>query len=398
MPFRNLSVEPDSEDFVDGLTEEVIRNLSVLDGLTVRSSDSSFTFKNKPRDVREAGRQLNVDYVLEASVLRAGTQLRIIPKLVHAADNVVIWSEKYDKELKDIFAIQDEISLAIVNELRLKLGRGRRRYETNVEVYALYLKGLALVGRGDYRNLEKAVGFFQQALAKDATYAPAHAGLATAYAHLLLTPGPPNPGDRLQFETVQSIIRAAARKAIEFDPLLADAHAAMGCALSGEFDWAGAEKAFQRAIGLNPSLSQTYISYSFLTLQPLEKHDESLRLLRVALENVPLSLELQRLIGVVQVHAGRYDEAIDTLQRVRAVEPDFPFVDSSIARALTLAGRPAEALPLFERRTGWSGRPRRDPLLALAYVMLDRRARRKSWPRSIRTAIRGPGSDLRRTG
>ena len=374
LPFKNLSVEPDNEYFVDGLTDEVIRSLSVLDGLTVKSSYSSFTFKNKPRDVAEVARQLNANYVLDASVLRAGTQLRINTRLVRAADDVTIWSEKYDKELKDIFAIQDEISREIVNKLRLTLGRGQRRYETNVEAYELFLKGLALVGRGDYRNLEKAVGFFQQALAKDATYAPAHAGLATAYAHLLLTPGPPNLGDRLQFETAQPIIRAAARKALELDPLLADAYAAMGCALSGEFDWAGAEKAFQRAIGLNPSLSQTYISYSFLTLQPLERHDESLRLLRLALENVPLSLELQRLIGVVQVDAGRYEEAIDTLQRVRAVEPDFPFVDSSIARALTLAGRPAEALPLFERSDRLSGRPRRDPLLALAYVKLGRRA------------------------
>ena len=371
-PFKNLSVEPDSDYFVDGLTEEVIRNLSLLDGLTVKSSHSSFTFKNKDRDLREVAKQLNADYVLEASVLRAGTQLRIIPKLVRAADNVPIWSDKYDRESKDIFAIQDDISLAIVNALRLTLGRGRRRYETNVEAYELYLKGLALVGRSDYFNLEKSVDFFRQALGKDALYAPAHAGLANAYAYRLVVPDNPNPSHRIRVETAMQIIREAADKAVALDPLLAEAHAAKGCALSSEFEWAGAEKAFQHAIGLNPSLSQTYLSYSFLTLGPLEKHDESLRLLREALKNVPLSLELQRQIGVVQVDAGRYDEAIDTLQRVRAVESDFPFVDASIARALTLAGRPADALPLFER--AGRRRPRRDPLLALAYVKLGMRA------------------------
>ena len=142
LPFKNLSVEPDSDYFVDGLTEEVIRSLSVLDGLTVKSSYSSFTFKNKPRDVAEVARQLNANYVLDASVLRAGTQLRINTRLVRAADDVTIWSEKYDNELKDIFAIQDEISRKIVNELRLTLGRGQRRYETNVEAYELSSRAL----------------------------------------------------------------------------------------------------------------------------------------------------------------------------------------------------------------------------------------------------------------
>ncbi len=369
LPFRNQSVEPDSNYFVDGLTDEVIRNLSVLDGLTVTSTYSSFTFKDKPRDVREVRRQLNADYVLDASVLRAGTQLRINVQLVRAADNVPIWSEKYDRELKDVFAIQEEISREIVNNLRLKLGRGQRRYYENVEAYELYLRGLALVQRGTVPNLQKAADCFEQALAKDPTFAPAHAGRASVYALMLVL-----PFNEIPFETAQPIIRAAADKALELDPLLAEAEAARGLVLSGQFDWSGAEKAFQRAIDLNPSLTATYTIYALSTLRPLGKHDKALRLLRVALENDPLSLDVQRGIGWVQWEAGQYEGAIETLQRVREVDPDSPFVDESIARALTSAGRPVEALLAFERSDQRMGRPRRNPGLALAYVLLGRRA------------------------
>jgi serine/threonine-protein kinase len=371
LPFKNLSAEPDSDYFVDGLTDEVIRNLSMIDGLAVRSSTSSFAFKNKPRNTREVGEQLNANLVLEASVLRAGSQLRINAQLVRTADDVPLWSERYDRELKDIFAIQEEISRAIVNKLRLTLGRGQRRYNTNLDAYELYLKGSALVSRRGIPSLGKAAEVFQQVLAKDPAFAPAHAGLTIAYARMGVPSGSPIP-----FETAQSIIRTAAVKALELDPLLADAHVAMGWVHSRERDWSSAEKEFQRAIELNPSLTQTYTSYSTSTLRPLGKQDDALRLLRVALENDPLSLDVQREIGEVQVQAGRYEDAINTLQCVRAVEPDFPFADTHLARALMFAGRPAEALSLFERLEGRQvGRfLARPPRLALAYVMLGRRA------------------------
>jgi tetratricopeptide (TPR) repeat protein len=321
------------------------------------------------------GEQLNANLVLEASVLRAGAQLRINAQLVRAADDIPLWSGRFDRELKDIFAIQDEISRAIVNELRLKLGRGQRRYDTNVEAYELYLKGRALVGRRGIPSLEKAAELFEQVLAKDPAFAPAQAGLANAYAFMSM-PG----GSTLAFETAHSIMRPAAVKAFQLDPLLADAHAAMGWVYSRERDWANAEEAFQRAIQLNPNLTQTYTSYSVSTLRPLGKQDDALRLLRVALQNDPLSLDVQREIGEVQVDAGRYEEAIGTLQRVRAVDPDFPFVDSHLARALMFAGRPAEAIVLLEkldgRHLGLAGKEKlpTPARLAQAYVMTGRRA------------------------
>ena len=143
LPLENLSHDPANDYFADGLTDELIRNLSIIDGLSPRSRTSSFAFKGKPRNVREAGKELAVDYILEGSVLRAGQRLRIDAQLIRVRDDFPIWSGKFDRELTDVFAIQDEISRGIVNNLRLKLGQGRRRYETSVEAYDLYLHARA---------------------------------------------------------------------------------------------------------------------------------------------------------------------------------------------------------------------------------------------------------------
>src|ERR1017187_5255972 len=145
LPLTNLSQDPANDYFADGLTDEIIRNLSIIDGLAVRSQTSSFVFKGKPRNVREAGEQLQADYILEGSVLRTGQQLRINAQLVRVRDDFPLWSGRFDRELTDVVAIQDEISRGIVNSLRLKLGRGRRRYETSAEAYDLYLRDRSLL-------------------------------------------------------------------------------------------------------------------------------------------------------------------------------------------------------------------------------------------------------------
>ena len=182
LPLENVSHDPANDYFADGLTDELIRNLSIIDGLVVRSRTSSFAFRGKPQNVREAGRQLGADYILEGSVLRAGQQLRINAQLVRASDDFPLWSGKFDRELTDVFAIQDEISRGIVNSLRLKLGRGRRRYETSAEAYDLYLRGRAL--GDDERDPPggQSIGRFEEAIAKDPPFAPAYAGLAAARA------------------------------------------------------------------------------------------------------------------------------------------------------------------------------------------------------------------------
>src|SRR5262249_45039483 len=140
LPLINLSPDPANDYFADGLTGEIIRNLSIIDGLAVRSQTSSFAFKGKPQNVRDAGKQLDAEYILEGSVLRSGQQLRINAQLVRARDDFPLWSGRYDRGLTDVFAIQDEISRGIVNSLRLNLTAGRRRYETSAEAYDLYLR------------------------------------------------------------------------------------------------------------------------------------------------------------------------------------------------------------------------------------------------------------------
>ena len=180
LPLENLSPDPGSDYFADGLTDELIRNLSLIDGLSPRSQTSSFAFKGKPRNLREMGSELNTDYIVEGSVLRIGNRLRVDAQLVRVHDDFPLWSGRYDRMLTDVFAIQDEISRGIVNSLRLKLGRGRRRYETSTEAYDLYLQARAMEFRQGLAGEVDSVDLFQQAIARDPSFAPAWAGLAMA--------------------------------------------------------------------------------------------------------------------------------------------------------------------------------------------------------------------------
>jgi serine/threonine-protein kinase len=365
LPLDNLSAEPDSDYFVDGLTDEIIRNLAVIEGLEVRSRTSSFAFKDKTRNLRDVAEQLGVNLVVEGSMMRSGSRLRINVQLVQVAGDVPLWAERFDRELQDIFAIQDEISRAIVNRLRLTLGRGQRRYQTNLEAYELYLTARAVVGRRGTASAQQAAELFEQVIAKDPAFAPAYAGLVDAYAFMSMEI------QGLPFETALSRMRPAAVKGLELDPLLAEAHAGMGRLHSRQRDWENARRSFQRAIELNPTLTQTYTNYAASTLFPLGELDESARLLKEALRADPLSLDVRRELASAQIMTGRYGEAIANLQRVRTVDPDFPFADLLLARALTFAGRLAEALPLWETRKdqpGWQF------WMATAYVMAGRRA------------------------
>lgn len=207
LPFRNLSDEPDSDYFVDGLTDEIIRNLAVIEGVDVRSRTSSFFFKDKSRNLAEVGEQLRANLVVEGSVMRAGKRLRINAQLVRVAADVPLWSERFDRALEDVFSIQDEISRAIVNKLRLTLGSGQRRYNTNLEAYELYLKARALVDRRGVVNAQQAAELFEQVIARDAAYAPAHAGLANAYAFMSMPNAYVMTGQRAEAEKLAAANR-----------------------------------------------------------------------------------------------------------------------------------------------------------------------------------------------
>ena len=308
LPFKNLNPEPGSDYFSDGLTDEIISNLAAIDGLEVKSQTSSFLFKDKPRNIHEVGAELGATLVLEGSVLRSGDKLRVNARLVRVSDDNPLWSNSFDRDLKDVFSIQDEISRSIVNELRLKLERGQRRYNTNLEAYDLYLKAQSLTrneGLPEGRDhLIAGIGLFEQVIANDPAYAPAYAGLATAYGRLSITPRSFSP------DQAYTKMRAAAEKALELDPLLAEAYASDGLVYSRDHNWQESERAFRRSIEINPSLSESRKDFAFSLLFPLGRLDEAVRELRKAVELDPLSAGVRDSLDYVLVSAGRYDEVI----------------------------------------------------------------------------------------
>ena len=231
LPFKNLSDEPDSDYFVEGLRGEIIRDLALVQGLQVLSSTSSFTSKDQPRNLRRIGERLGANLIVEGSVLRAGRRLRIDAQLVQVASGAPVWAEQFDRELEDIFRIQDEISGAIANKLRLTLGRDVRRQDTNAETYDWYLRGRALVDRGGVPSAQMAAELFERAIARDPEFAPAHAGLAIVYAFQTF------PYRGIAYDVASPIMRSAAVKALQLDPQVGEAHTAMGLLYAFERDW-----------------------------------------------------------------------------------------------------------------------------------------------------------------
>jgi TolB-like protein/DNA-binding winged helix-turn-helix (wHTH) protein len=367
LPFGNLSAEPDSEYFVDGLTDEIIRNLSVIDGLEVRSRTSSFAFKNKPRATRDVGEALQATLVLEGSVLRERDRVRITAQLVRAADDVPLWSGRFDRKLEDVFAIQDEISRSIVNELRLKLGRGQRRYTTSAQAYDLFLKARVLQARRA-EDARVSIDLFRQVVTADPSFAPAHAALASTYAYLSYM-FPIEGGYAVPQEDAEAVMRPAALKALEIDPLLADAHAAIGHVHAFDRQWTKAETSFRRALSLNPSLTTTHTDFVISTLLPEGKLDQAMQLLETALRADPLSLDVRRVLAHVQINAGLYDRAIENCDRVLAVDPEFPFAKAWRVRALLHQGHVRESIAWLEAQDRGA-----EGYLGYAYAVSGRRA------------------------
>ena len=366
LPLKNLSSEPESDYFSDGLTDEIIRNLSIIDGLQVTSRTSSFVFKDKPRNVREVGALLGANYVVEGSVLRSGDKLRVNVQLIRASDDFAVWSERFDREVKDVFVIQDEISHSIVNGLRLKLGSGQRRYNTNLEAYDLYLRAEALgnldIMRHRPEQLE-SIALYKQVLVKDPNFAPAYAGIASVYASLSTSPRSLPPDE------VYATIRSAAEKALELDPLLAEAYDSMGIVDSRDRAWPLAEKRFRHSIELNPSLAKAHRDLAMYVLFPEGRLEESAGELRRAGQMDPLSAKNKDFLSYVLVSAGRYDEVIENCRRILANDPADGFAEQLYGRALLQKGDLPQATAIFEKLGKGS-----EAYLGYAYARGGRRA------------------------
>jgi serine/threonine protein kinase/tetratricopeptide (TPR) repeat protein len=342
LPFVNLSGDPEQEYFCDGMAEEIINALTQVEPIRVVARTSAFSFRGKEVDVRDIGRKLNVQALLEGSVRKAGNRVRITAQLINVGDGYHLWSERFDRDLADVFAIQDEISLAIVDRLKVKLLGDRkekmlRRYTQNLEAYDLYLKGRYHWNRRTPDALNKAMAHFEQVVRKDPDYALVYAGLADCYSMLaqvrVFTPKEAFPK-----------AKALAKKALEIDETLAEAHTALAFALfCFDWDWAGAEREFRRAIELNPNYA-TARQWFAMALAKLRRTREAIQEILKALELDPLSLIINTSAGFVYFYSGREDKAVEQAEKILDMDPTFLGAHTILALVNKRRGKRKEGL------------------------------------------------------
>ena len=320
LPFIDLSPGRNWEYFCDGMTDEIIDELTKIGGLRVVARTSSFAFKGQQKDIREIGKKLNVGAVLEGSVRVDGNRLRVTAQFVSVADGYHLWSETYERELKDVFALQDEISRAIVNLMQVKLAATPRLSKTapeNMQAYDLYLQGRYHWGRWRAEGAEASIQYFQQAINKDPNYAAAYAGVADSYTWLGFF-GALRPNEAMPKA------RVAAQKALALDDSLAAAHTSLAYVKAlYEFDWPGAEREFKRAIELNPGLADAHFGYGIVYLFPVGRADEGLREMKLAHDLDPLSLVNNTYLGLAYEINGQREAAIQQYKKTLELDPTF---------------------------------------------------------------------------
>jgi TolB-like protein/Tfp pilus assembly protein PilF len=352
IPFTNMSPDPEQEYFCEGMAEEIINSLAGVSGLRVAARSSAFQFNSKSHDAREVGAALNVKTVLEGSVRTAGRRVRVTVQLIDVDNGFQLWSDRYDREMDDIFALQDEISEHVVEALKVTLGTEAKeelkRPTTSVEAYQLYLKGLHNWYKRETGSLQKAADFFEQAVAVDPDYALAHAGLVTSYCSLAFY--------GMRSSVARARASAAAERAAALAPDVAEVHAALGMyAAWFAFDWETAEREFQAAVDANPSYALAYIWYSML-LATLSRHDEAVALAARAQEVDPLSPYANTALGLAQVQAGLRTEALPALEESINIDSDFLYTLWVLGSAYGALGRHEEALAILEKAATLSGR------------------------------------------
>lgn len=320
LPFVNMSADPENEYFSDGITEELLNALTKVDGLQVTSRTSAFAFKGKDADIREIGIQLNVDKILEGSVRKAGSRVRISAQLINAADGYHIWSENYDRNLTDIFEVQDEISGIIANKLREKL-TAKEQGETlvkvptqNLDAYTLFLKGLHFHNKITPDDTKKAIECFEKAIASEPAYAHAYAMAAGGYAFLGAT-GQMAPGEAF------SVVHKYSDKAIELDRSLAAGYVAKGSAyLLYDWKWKQAYEALLKAIELNPAATGAHQLLS-LYYQSTGRKKEAVAVMEEALRADPLSPIVNHALAEAYSNAGRTDDAVNQIESLLDIHP-----------------------------------------------------------------------------
>ena len=356
LPFT--SADKDQEYFSDGLAEELIGTLSRNPKLRVISRSSAFSFKGKETNIKTIAKTLNVTHVLEGSVRKSGNQLRISAQLVEAATDSNIWSQTYDRQMDNIFAIQDEITSSVADALRVTLqGEKPGVKETNPEAYNAYLQGRYFFDRRSKEDLEKAIGYFEQALQIDPNYARAWRGLSAVHMSQADTGYVP-------VDEGYAKARREVQKALELDPNLAEAHASMGGIKTNyDWDWGGADVTFKRALELEPSNVAVLRGTASLAFT-LGRFGEAIALNNTAIELDPLRVAAHTNLGFYLYYAGRWQEAEAAIRKALELNPQYPYAHCLLGRINLAQSKPEEALAEMEKEPEpfWRGHG-----LALAY-------------------------------
>ncbi len=342
LPFVNASPDPDNEYLSDGITDELIDALAKVDGLRVASRTSVFALKGKPQDVRATGALLGASEVLEGTVRKAGDRLRITAQLSSAADGRLLWSQRYDRTLHDVFAIQDELARTIVDTLRVTsfadlAAQPARRYTTSVAAYGLYLQGRFAWNKRSQEGVLQAIQFFERAIAEDPQYALAYTGLSDAYALQL---------DYRSVPVAEGFARAKhyARKALELDETLPEAHASLAWVLFVyDWRWDDARHEFLRSIELDPQYATAHQWFAFL-LASRRRLDEALVEGHTAQELDPTSVSVRRTLGWLYFYARRFEQARYHLGRAAAMNPAAEETYRVLGLALAIEGQVDEAV------------------------------------------------------
>ncbi|MCG6954777.1 MAG: protein kinase [Gemmatimonadetes bacterium] len=350
LPFVNLSPDPENEFFADGITEDVITQLSKIRALRVISRTSVMAFKKREQSLKEIAARLEVQTVVEGSVRRAGNRVRIVAQLIDAGSDRHLWAETYDRELTDIFAIQSDVALHIADALRAELSpdehsRIRRKPTDNLEAYQLYLQGRQAYLRFTREGWDEAIAFFEHAVARDPDFGMAHAGLAQTYVEL-------GESGILAASAAFPRAKQAVAEALRSDPGLGDAHRALAyLSAIWDYDWERAEREFRRALELNPSDADAYDLYARMC-SAQGRHEEALVMVRRAKELDPLVVAVD--LATTLIRAGRYEEAVTAAEGAVAVRPGYDRALATLGWAYLKSGRTEEGLAQLERAVATS--------------------------------------------
>jgi serine/threonine-protein kinase len=373
LPFANSNGDQKSEYLSDGITESIINSLSQLPRLRVMARTTVFRYKGKEADPETVGRELKVDAVLTGRVLQQANTLVIQADLMNVADGSQLWGEHYTRKLDDVFAVQDEIAQQITSRLRLRLTGAEQKlvtkhYTENTEAYDLYLKGRYFSGKGTQEGFDKAIEYYQQAVALDPNYALAYVGIASSYAGLGGVLGYRPPKENFPKS------KEFALKAIALDETLAEAHSALATyALNYEWNWSGAEREYKRAIELNPNYGLAHSGYGTY-LEAIGRFDEAIRERELAYKFDPLSPFAAADVGYPHYYARRYDVAIQHYQKGLELDPNFSWGHLWIGQAYVVKGMYKEALDEINQAVKLSGGDTRGrATLGHAYAVSGRR-------------------------